>query len=267
MKNIVFASVLCLLMQGCVSTSTTPTAPTTMTKPTTMKLVPKVLNGQKIIVQEDAAEAVSSSQKKSSVALRPPPDGYSLEARPMILVSVYGSGKSFDFSTENIQVFVDGKPHGVMTYDELVEEEKQRQANEITAMESRYAALSRDSAEGAYKSTSDPEVFTPGERDNLVGSTSQGGYTYDVSSVARGHSQINANMQAEKDAIEMRTQAILATLDQLMLKKTTVSPDKLHGGYVAIKEIPDPAQPHEIKIIVTVAGEEHEFLFNHSEVP
>jgi hypothetical protein len=249
MKNIIFTFVLCLFIQGNVSAETT------------MKLVPQVLKGQKIITQEDAEAIIS--HKKSSVALRPPPDGYSSEGRPMILVSVYGTKKSFDFSTEDIQVFVDGNPHRVFTYDELVEETKQRQAHEVAAVESKFAALSRDAAEGAYTSSSDPEVFSPSDNQGIVGNTTKYGYKYDVSSVARSQSQINADMRVEKEAIEMRTQKALATLDALMLKKTTVLPNKWHRGFAAIEKIPNPTQPHEVKIVVPVAGEEHEFLLNH----
>jgi hypothetical protein len=249
MKKIIFTFVLCLLIQGYVSAETT------------MKLAPQVLNGQKIITQENSEAIIS--HKKSSVALRPPPDGYSSEGRPMILVSVYGTGKSFDFSTEDIQVFVDGKPHGLITYDEWVGDIKQHQANELTAIESRYAALSRDAAKGAYTPSSDPEVFSPSNKDSTVGSTSAGGVTYDVSSLARSQSQINSEKQAEKDAIEMRTAKELAVADAVMLKKTTVLPDTWHRGFIAIEKIPDPTQPHEVKIIVAVAGEKHEFLLNH----
>jgi hypothetical protein len=250
MKNIIFAFVLCLLIQGYVSAETT------------MKLVPQVLNGQKIITQENSEAIIS--HKKSSVALRPPPDGYSSEGRPMILVSVYGGiGKSFDFSTEDIQVFVDGKPHGLITYDKWVGDIKQGQASELTAIESKYAALSRDAAKGAYTPSSDPEVFSPSNKDSTVGSMSGGGVTYDVSSLARSQSQINAEKQAEKDAIEMRAAKELSVADAVMLKKTTVLPNTWHRGFVAIEKIPDPTQPHEVKIIVTVAGEKHEFLLNH----
>jgi hypothetical protein len=92
---------------------------------------------------------------------------------------------------------------------------------------------------------------------------SGGGVTYDVSSLARSQSQINSEMQAEKDAIERRTAQELSVADAVMLKKTTVLPDTWHRGFIAIEKIPDPTQPHEVKIIVTVAGEKHEFLLNH----
>jgi hypothetical protein len=51
-----------------------------------------------------------------------------------------------------------------------------------------------------------------------------------------------------------------------MLQKATVEPNEWHRSFVAIEKIPDPARPHEIKIIVPVAGEGHEFLFDHSEI-
>jgi len=250
MKNIFFTFVLCLLIQGNVSAETT------------MKLVPQVLKGQKIITQENSEAIVS--HKKSSVALRPPPDGYSLEARPMILVSVYVAAKPYDFSTEDIQIFIDDNPHRIFSRDEFVAEIKQRQANEIKTVESKYAALSRDAAQNAYTPSSSAEVETPSSADkNTVGGRSSGGYTYDVSSLARSQSEINTDMRAEKDAIEKRVAQELAVTDSIMLKKTTVSADTWYRGYIALEKIPDPAQPHEVKIIVTVAGEKHEFLLNH----
>lgn len=249
MKNIFFTFVLCLLIQGAVSAETT------------MNLVPQVLKGQKIVTQENSKAIIS--HKKSSVALRPPPDGYSSEARPMILVSVYGTGKSYDFSTEDIQVFVDGNPHRLLTYDKYLKEIKQRQAIDVKALKTKYDALSRDTAQGAYTPSSSPEVSTPSNNKNTVGSMSSGGSQYDVSSLARGQNQINAEMQAQKNAIEKRTAQELTVADAIMLKKTTVLPNTWHRGYAVIEKIPDTTQPHEVKIIVTVADEEHAFLLNH----
>ncbi|MGD9159880.1 MAG: hypothetical protein PVG39_15800 [Desulfobacteraceae bacterium] len=256
MKNIIYTFVLCLLIQGPVSAGTT------------MKLVPEVLKGQKIVTQENS-EAVISHKKKSSVALRPPPDGYSLKARPMIYVSVYGADKSYDFSTEDIQVFVDGNPHQVLTYDAFVEVIKQRKENELKALKTRYDILAMNAAQGAYTSAKDPEVFAPGLGSTNVASPGaraqkeQTSSVYNVHSVARSQNQFDAEKQARTSAIEEGTAKQLAFADAAMLKKTTVLPNEWHRGYAAVEKMPDPAQPHEVKIIVTVAGEKHEFLFNH----
>jgi hypothetical protein len=250
MKKTFFTLFLCLLIQGCVSTP-----------PTTMRLVPQVLNGQKIINQEDAEAVIS--HKKSSVALRPPPDGYSLEARPMIYVSVYGTEKPFDFSTEDIQIFVDGAPHRVLTYDELEAEIKSKKEKTLAQIELRYDDKSRKIADTGYKSTAD-EVAPPSAE--TPGGTRQYGYKYDIAGVTADQSDIEANKEAEINAVELETKRTLTTLNAVMLQKATVEPNEWHRGFVAIEKIPDPARPHEIKVIVTVAGEEHEFLFNHSKI-
>jgi hypothetical protein len=64
----------------------------------------------------------------------------------------------------------------------------------------------------------------------------------------------------------MKTAKELAVIDSIMVKKTTVLPDTWYRGYTALEKIPDPAQPHKVKIIVSVAGEQHEFLLNHLKV-
>ncbi len=250
MKRAFVTLALCFLVQGCVST--TPT----------MKLFPQVLNSQKIINQEDSEAVIS--HKRSSVALRPPPDGYSLEARPMIYVSVYGTEKPFDFSTEDIQVFVDGKPHRVLACDELQAEIKAQKDKRVAQIESRYDDRSRKIADTGYKST-DAGVAMP-KRAEAPGDTAQYGYKYDIAGVTADQSDIEANKEAEINAVELETAKTLTALNEVMLKKTTVEPNKWHRGYVALEKIPDPAQPHEIKMIVAVAGEEHEFFFNHSEI-
>jgi hypothetical protein len=250
MKKTFFTLLLCLLIQGCLSTTTT------------MELVPQVLSGQKIINQEDAEAVIS--HKKSSVALRPPPDGYSLEARPMIYVSVYGTEKPFDFSTEDIQIFVDGNPHRVLTYDELEAEIKSKKEKTLAQIELRYDDRSRKIADTGYKSTAE-EVAAP-KRAETPGDTAQYGYKYDIAGVTADQSDIEANKEAEINALERETERTLIALNAVMLKKTTVEPNKWHRGYVAIEKIPDPARPHEINIVVAVAGEEHEFLFNHSKI-
>jgi hypothetical protein len=251
MKKTFFTLLLCLLIQGCVSTA-----------PTAMKLIPQVLSGQKIIDQDDSEAVIS--HKKSSVALRPPPDGYSLDARPMIYVSLYGTEKPFDFSTEDIQIFVDGNPHRVLTYDELEAEIKSKKDKTIAQIELRYDDRSRKIADTAYKSTAEEVAMPP--RAETPGDTAQYGYKYDIAGLTADQSDVEANKEAEINAVEIETEKTLATLNAVMLKKTTVEPNKWYRGYVAIEKIPDPARSHEIKIIVAVAGEEHEFLFNHSKI-
>jgi archaellum component FlaG (FlaF/FlaG flagellin family) len=208
MKNIIFTFVLCLLIQGCASTLT-------------FKFDPQVLNGQEQISQEGAKTVIS--QKKARVAIRPLTDTYSSEDRPTFVVSVYGSEEPFNFSTEDIRVFVDGNRHRVFTYDELVADIKEEERTSIEKAE-------------VLKSS---QYMTGGGQQSTI------------------------ELDAKIYSIQKKTKKSLEDLDSTMLKKATVFPNNWHSGHVIIEKIPDPAQPHKIKVIVTAAGEEHEFLFNH----
>jgi hypothetical protein len=251
-KNIFFILVSCLLIQGCVSSAKT------------MKLVPQVLRGQRIIDQE-GTEAVISHKRKASVALRPPSGKYSSEGRPIIFVSLYGTGKSFDFSTEDIQVSVDGNPHRVLTHDVLAAEIKSKKEMEVAAIELRYEAQYRKVANEGYRYLNE-DTAAPRHAIDIGKDTSQYGYKYDIEEVAAGQLENEAEKEFLINAIKNEKEKTLTALDAIILKKTTLLPDRWYHGYIALEKIPDPFQPHEIKILVEMDGEEHEFLFNHSKI-
>jgi hypothetical protein len=231
----------------------------------TLKLVPRALNGQQKIYQE-GVEAVIS-RKKARVSVRPSADTYSSERRPTIVVSVYGTEKPFDFSTEDIKVFVDGNPHRVFTYDELAAEINERHKKRITDLKTRYDMQTRKVGNEGYKSTSsNPQILSPSDNENIMGDTTKYGYKYDVSDIVRGGSEAQVDLDRETRAAEIQTAQALNALDSTMLKKTTVLPNTWHSGYVTMEKIFSPSKLHEIKVIVTVAGEEHEFLLNHIKV-
>ena len=209
MKKIIFTFVLCLLIQGCASTLT-------------FKLDPQVLNGQEQISQEGAKAVIS--QKKARVAIRPLTDTYPSEDRPRFVLSVYGGEEPFNFSTGNIRVFVDGNPHLVFTYDELVADINEQEKREIKKAE--------DWRSDQYRSWGASAIITKDFDERI-------------------------------NVIQNKTQKSLADIDANMLKNATVFPNKWHSGHVIIEKIPSPTQPHKIKVIVTAAGEEHEFLLNH----
>ncbi len=94
---------------------------------TTHTLEPQALDGQQKVLQEDV-EAILSP-KKALVTVRPGASTYSSDGRPTFVVIVLNSTEeSFEFSTEDVQVFVDGEPHKVFTYDELVDAVKRQEA-------------------------------------------------------------------------------------------------------------------------------------------
>ena len=208
MKKTVFTIVLCLLMLGCVTTSM-------------LKLDPLTLDGQKKSTK-DGFKTVTS-EKNVHVTIRSATDVYTSEDRPKILVSVYSTAGAFTFSPKNIQVFVDGNPHHVLTYDELVADVKEKEK------------AAKEKAE------------------KVKNSQYMGGSNASVA---------NNQYTATLNKIEKETIDALKELDANALKSIRATPGKEFSGQVTIEKIPDPSQKHDIKMIVTVNKETHEFLLN-----
>ena len=194
---------------------------------------------------------------------------YTSEERPTIVVSVLnGTEEPFNFSTEDIQVFVDGFEHKVFTYDELVEEVKRKEAWATVAAALSGAAESINAANAGYSYNSG--TTNTYAYDNFGNSTysygSYSGYTYDATAAQKARDAANAKTQANLQAIQNQADSSLNALSSTMLKKTTVFPQSWHGGYVTIAKISNSEQPHEIKVVVTAAGEEHEFILQQHKV-
>ena len=94
---------------------------------TTLRLDPVAIEGQQELYQEGTKTLIWP--KNSLVAIRPSTNTYQSAQRPTLVVSVLnGTEKPFNFSTEDIDVYVDNKPIKVSTYDELVAEVKRQRA-------------------------------------------------------------------------------------------------------------------------------------------
>jgi archaellum component FlaG (FlaF/FlaG flagellin family) len=216
MKKTMIAFVLCLLMMGCITTST-------------LKFDPQALHGQETI-SKGCVKAVIS-QKKLRVTVQPTVATYQSTDRPTIAVSVYGGEEAFNFSTEDIQVFVDGNPHRIIPYDELVEEIENREKKKINRLKienDKRREGAGDSADLAY--------------------------------------QVEKEYESDVAAVKREARQSKKALDATMLKKTTVSPREECRGHVTMEKISNPDQPHEVKVVVRAAGEKHEFLLNHLKV-
>jgi len=252
MKQLISIIILGMLLQGCA---------------TTLRLDPQALDGQQEVFQE-GVEAIIST-KKALVAIRPSTNTYSSEVRPTFVVTVLnGTEEPFNFSTEDVQVFVDGQPQKVFTYDELVAEVKRRQAWAAFAAALSGAAQSMSAANAGY--TYNSGTYNAYAYDNY-GNTAYGygsysGYTYNAAAAQQAQAAANAQTQANMRAIRNQTEQSLNALSATMLKKTTVLPHAWHGGYVTIDKIPNADKPHDIRVVVRAAGEEHEFLFKHYKV-
>lgn len=252
MKNLLTIAILGIFLQGCAAT---------------LKLDPRALAGQQEVFQE-GVEAIISP-KKALVAIRPSANTYSSESRPTIVVTVLnGIDETFNFSTEDVQVFVDGVPHKVFTYDELVAEVKRQQAwaELAVALDDVAQSMNADNAGYSYKSGSYNATAYDNYGNRAYGYGTYSSYTYNAAAAQQAQAVANAQTQANMQAIRNQTAQSLSALSTTMLKKTTVLPHDWHGGYVTIEKIQNIDQQHEIRVVVRAVGEDHEFMFNHFKV-
>lgn len=252
MRALFFTLILCAFIEGC--------APT-------FEMKPQALSGQEEVYQEGIG-AIGSA-KNALVILRPLTNTYSSEDRPTLVVSVLNrTEQAFDFSTDDIEVFIDGVPHRIFTYEELVAEIEQQELWAAVAVGISGAAQTYGAANSAYSyqaDTANAHAYSyNGSNPNEYGSNS--GYTYNAAAAQQTQAAANAQTQAGMQAIAIQTEQSLNLLSSTILKKATVFPQAWHGGYVIIAEIPNSAQPHEIRVIISAAGEPHEFLLQHVEV-
>ena len=157
MKNIIFAFILCLLIQGCASTLSM------------FKIDPQTLSGQEAISQEGIKAVIS--RKNARVTIRPSADTYSSEDRLTIVVSVYGAEEPFNFSTRNIQAFVDGKPHRVFTYDELVADIKEQERTLIAKAEDQKSSQYMEGLGAQATIQADAKIFSIQKKTISVGNS------------------------------------------------------------------------------------------------
>ncbi|MCP4275883.1 MAG: hypothetical protein GY779_05970 [Gammaproteobacteria bacterium] len=164
-----------------------------------------------------------------------------------------GTEKSFNFSTENIRVYVGGTPHQIFTYDELVVEARRRTWGIPNS-----AGQPAGAANNIYPSN------------HSSGFSPYSGYIYNAmlaqqmqtTSTPAPTAQISADMQAvRKQAVRL-----LSRLKSTMLKKATVFPQAWHGGFVTMAEIPESVQPLVITVTILAAGENHTFVLRQSKV-
>jgi len=249
--RILLSLVFFLTIQGCA---------------TTFQLDPIELKGQQTVFQEGVGAILS--KKRSIVEVRPSSTTYSSEKRPSFVITVFnGTDSPFNFSTENIKVYVDDIRHRIFTYDELIEEVKRQQDWAVVGAALNDVANSMNAANAGYSYHSGTvNAYAYGNSGNSAhGYGSYSGYTYDAAAAQQAQTAANAKTQAYINAIRQRTEQSLNALSSTMLKKTTIMPSGSHSGYITSDKIPNSNQHRNVKIVVSVPGEKHEFLFKHSK--
>lgn len=233
----------------------------------TLKLDPVASEDQQEVFQEGTEMIISS--KTSVVAIRPSTNTYTSSLRPSLVVSVINrTNEQHVFSTENIEVFVNGESVKIYTYDELVAEIKRQQAWAAVAVALNGAAQSINAANAGrtYHSGTYNSSYFGNNAFSGSGYGSYSGYSYNSAASIQAQATINAQTQASMANIQAQTTNSLNDLSATILKKTTVFPQGTHGGYITLDKLPAPDEVNNVIAKVTFAGEVHEFKLEHVAV-
>jgi hypothetical protein len=215
---------------------------------------------------QSGVAAVDDSAPSSSVRLIQAQGD--LKKRGSIEILVMNQGeKPFDFGTENVTArLADGTPVSIITYEQLVHEEKKREtwraiAVGLAAMGNSMSAASSGyySASGTYSGSTYGTFGSTPYRSSSSGTVSISGYDYGQAQAAQ--SRANAQNSASFARLAEENAANMGAL-QAYMRTTTVDPEQMFGGSV-IFELPKAAQRSKVDVpmifIVTTNGEEHRF--------
>jgi len=216
--------------------------------------------GQESIIRDGVPALVS--RKQHVVMLRPNSRVIDGSARPAFTIVVNNmSGASHDLLESSISArqSVEGKQVAVRVhrYDELVQEEKNKQA--MQAFGAALAGVGRAmSAANAGYVTSTGSVNTYGYAGHAYGTYSA--TTYDPLRAQIAQQSANAETASDFEQLRIEGERNLSALQQTILKDNTVLPGEWYGGTVVLDQ---PAQAtkgaSEYVVQVQFAGEVHEF--------
>jgi hypothetical protein len=177
------------------------------------------------------------------------------------------SDKPFNFGPENVTAkLADGTPIAIISYEQLVKEEKRRQTwaaiavglaaagNSMSASSSGYY-----SGYGSYSGSTYGTFGSTPFNSSTSGTVLVSGYDYGRAQAAQ--SIANAQNQANFARMAEQNTANLKALKGYM-RTTTVDPHQMFGGSVTF-ELPKAARGSKtdvpITFVVTINGEEHKF--------
>jgi len=264
-----------------------------------LKFEPVPTPGQKEVYERGIG--VLTSVKRNAVVVAPDPSVYNESDSPTIAVYVVNNSTSeFNFSTENIKAYVDGESVKVYTYEELYKD-IQRKAS-AAAFGAVLNSVVQSANAANERQTTDFTATTSNGINAVRGSVA----TVKTGLSAREQREIQRDAAANMSGIEARRHTSLQNLNSAILRKTTIMPGAIDGGYIILGHIPMPQPSYgrryeecrrrrfsgdgsydgsceylrepdqspstglqkwaNVKIAVVVDGETHEFSFKHSKI-
>jgi len=240
------------LLAGCARTETVQFKPTAT---------------QQAMVRDGQA-AIVSRLKKSIVMVRPAARQFQSGERPVFVLAITNlTNVPFDFRVGNVEVtqLVNGQPMAlnVITYEQLVSEERTRQVFRGLAVGLTAAANSMSAANaGHYQSNS--TIYGP--RGGIYQVNTSG---YSPAAAAIAQSNANTENEAMISATIERGRANLASLERGVIKDNTLMPSEWYGGQLHIQPLASEsgAVTKSYQIAVNVGGDRHEISVTQTPSP
>lgn len=245
------ALVLCSL-QGCATYGSLTAVPS---------------RGERSVFQ-DGQNTIISTQL-NTVAVTPRSNRIKSGDQGAFVIAVHnGLTNDLVFSTENVSASdtVNGRVEAlhVYTYDQLVAQEKRRQAWAAFAVALAGATDSINAANAGYSHTYGTYSGSA-YASNGVSAYGYGNYsstTYNYAAAQAAQNVANANTSARFAALAEQGQENLRALSSAILKKQTVFPGTWYGGVVMVSLPSVTSTRQQVRLDVEVGGEHHEFLYN-----
>jgi hypothetical protein len=235
---------------------------------------PTTLAGQTQIYRDGVPSTIS--KKRYVVMASPSNTVREGKERMRVVVSVANtSSDPIDISTANFLASVDGKPLKILTYEEIAQEIKSKQAWAAFAVAlggAMQAAAAQQQASysstyGTYNTRTSGTVNTYGARTNNFSNfnaNTSGTYTnwtYDPAAGQAAANAINANTAANMSALRVQGEAALRLAADNLLKRTTVSPNSSYGGQLVVGDFDVPVTGATLELVARIDGETHTFQF------
>lgn len=217
-------------------------------------------HGQQAIVR-DGNPAVVSKKPASIVIARPASRQFQVGARPSYVVAIFNAGRTpLQFSAAGVsaeQIHQSGSTSNlkVFSFEELVQEEKTRQAFEALAVGLAAAGNSMSAANAGYY-RSHGTVYGPRGSANFTVT----GYDPVAASIAQSNATM-ANAAMIDNAVQTG-QRNMAALEGMILKDNTIMPGEWYGGRIIIQPLAGDG-PKAYRIQVQAGNDRHEFSISH----
>lgn len=212
--------------------------------------------GQDAILR-DGNPALVSKRKDSIVIVRPAARQFQIGGRPVFVVGIYNrSARPLNFRVADLSVTqtVNGGEARlkVITYEELVQEEKTRQTFRAIGAGLAMAGNSMQASQAGYYNANST-VYTP--RGTYQVTTT--GYSPTAAAIAQ--SNANAANAELVEATVAHGQANMANLERGVIKDDTLMPGEWYGGQVQIQPlISEGGATKYYKLAVLVGSDRHE---------